>query len=483
MRAQILRIFKNNNFLSLASNIGVAAFGFISFFILVRTFERNIFGEWVLFITAGNFFEMLRFGITRTAIIRFLSGAKNEERFQLIGSNWIIGFYSTTIIAVLIYLAYYLFSSVISASGYEIFFLWYPVLSFINLPLNSAITILHADQKFDKIFYIRMFQTGFFMLFLIINIIFLHWGLMPVLAVFLIKDALTSLFCMVLKWDGIQYILQATKESNRKILNFGKYSTGTLIGSNLLKSSDIVLLGLSPFIGTLGVAMYAVPLKLTEILEIPLRSFAATAFPKISKASLENNTELVKKIYYAYSGGLTLILFPIVIIGFIFAEQLVYILGGAEYLETKTIFRFFCIYGLFISLDRFTGVTLDSINKPRMNFFKVVYMASANILGDIFAIFYASKFILAFSAIYLTFYTNLNLYSIFSHGFQFSVITTLEMVSAVTILFTIIGIIIGVHYLKKEIDIKLRYIPTEGWKFLMSIVREVLAIFFKKKTL
>lgn len=462
--------------------MGVAAFGFISFFILARTFEKSFFGEWILFITIGNFFEMLRFGITRTAIIRFLAGAKPEERSKLIGSNYSLGFYSTTILAALIYTVYFLFQPMIAGSGYELFFLWYPILSFINLPINSAISILHADQRFDKIFYIRMFQTGSFMLFLIVNFIFLHWGLMLVLFVYLGKEAISSLICMVYKWDGLKFIFSGTKESNRTILNFGKYSTGTLIGANLLKSSDVILLGLSPFIGTVGVAMYAVPLKLTEILEIPLRSFVATAFPSMSKASLEGNTEKVKQIYYSYSGGLTFIILPIVVIGFIFAEQFVYILGGAEYLETKTIFRFFCIYGLFISVDKFTGVALDSINRPKKNFFKVVYMASANILGDIFAIFYASKFILAFSVIYLTFYTNLDLYSIFSHGFQFSILTTLEMVSAVTILFTIIGILIGVHYLKQELDIKLRYIPIEGWKFFMSIVRDTLAIFLKKKT-
>lgn len=481
MKTQLLKVFKNNNFLSLANNMGVAIFGMLSFVIMARSFEKNYFGEWVLFIAAGNFFEMLRFGITRTAIIRFLAGAKPEDRNSLIGSNYSIGLYSTCILAGLIYTAYFLFKPMIAGSGYELFFLWYPVLSFINLPLNSAVSILHAYQKFDKLLYIRLFQTGSFTLFLIINILFLHWGIMPVLYVYLGKEAISSIICTIYKWDGLKYFFSGTKESNRTILNFGKYSIGTTIGTNLLKSTDTILLGLSPFIGTVGVAMYAVPLKLTEILEIPLRSFAFNAFPSMSKASLEGNIEKVKQIFYSYSGGVTFIILPIVIIGFIFAEQFILILGGPEYLETKSIFRFFCIYGLFISVDKFTGVALDSINKPKKNLIKVMYMASANILGDIFAIFYASKFVLAFSVLYLASFTNLNLHSIFSNDYQFSMLATLEMVSAVTILFTIIGIIIGIRYLKQEIGIKLRYIPIEGWKFFISIIRDTLALFLKKK--
>lgn len=82
----LAKIFKNHNFLSLANNGLVAVFGFFSFIILVRSLETNEFGEWVLFITSLNFLDMLRFGITRTAIVRFLSGADDKEGKHLLGS-------------------------------------------------------------------------------------------------------------------------------------------------------------------------------------------------------------------------------------------------------------------------------------------------------------------------------------------------------------------------------------------------------------
>jgi len=55
------------------------------------------------------------------------------------------------------------------------------------------------------------------------------------------------------------------------------------------------ILGLSPFIGVTGVALYSIPLKLTEIMEIPVRSFAMTAFPGMSKASIEGKKDIVRK--------------------------------------------------------------------------------------------------------------------------------------------------------------------------------------------
>lgn len=463
--------------------MSVAVFAFISFMLLVRSLDPVIYGEWVLFIVLGNFVEMLRFGVTRTAIIRFLSGANKIDRIKLLGSNWYIGLIATIIISIIIWIVYFVFPTPIKDSGYLLFFIWYPLLSFINLPFNNAISVMMADQRFDRILVIRLVNTIPFMLFLLVNLFFLHYGIMTILYVYLFVNLITSLLCLFKKWDGIQYIFKADKHSNSTILNFGKFSTGTLIGANLLKSSDTILLAMSPFIGTAGVAFYNVPLRLTEILEIPLRSFASTAFPRMSKASLENKVDEVKQIFYSYSGGLTFILLPILIVGFIFAEQFVLILGGPEYIETQNIFRIFCIYGLFISVDKFTGIALDSINKPKKNFIKVVYMAASNIFGDIIAIFYASKIFMVFSIIILLFTSNFNISNIYTFSFQFSMIRTLEMVAFVTILFTIVGIGIGLNYLNKEIKLEFRLIFTEGWKFFRKIVSDVLAVFVKQKSL
>ncbi len=477
MKQKLLNLLKNSNFLSLASNLAVAVFGFLSFLILVRSLNPDLFGEWVLFITAGNFIEMLRFGITRTAIIRFLSGAKEEDREKLIGSNWVIGLIATTIIAIILLAVYFIFTDSIASSGFSLFFIWYPVLGFLNLPFNNAISVLHADQRFDKILWIRLFNVVSFVAFLLVNFIFLKWGLMEILYVYLLINLLTSLLSMVNRWDGIQFIFKASTAANKTILNFGKYTTGTLIGSNLLKSSDAFIIGLSPFLGTTGVAFYSVPLKLTEILEIPLRSFVATAFPRMSKASIENNLKEVKRIYYSYSGGLTLILIPIVIIGFIFAEEFVIILGGREYLETATVFRIFCIYGLFLPIDKFTGVALDSINRPKRNFYKVLYMAGANILGDSVVIFLISKFLLGFSIVTLIFYsdTNVVLIPFISQGYSF--IITLNMVAVVTIIFTLIGIAVGWYYLNQEIKIQFKYVVSEGWRFFWDIISNAFSFF------
>lgn len=466
------QIITSNNFLSLANNGLVAVFAFLSFIMLVRMVPQETFGEWVLFITASNFLDMLRFGITRTALIRFLSGAQDKEAKSLMGANNTINLISTIILALILFVIYFFAKDAIQNSGFDLFFKWYPLLAILTLPFNNAQSVLQAQLRFDKMLWLRLLNVGGFMLFLAANL-FLNYDISVILWAYLLSNLLSSLLASAYNWDGIRFIFKTKSDAVKTILNFGKYTTGTLIGSNLLKSSDTFIIGLSAFLGPLGVALYSIPLKLTEIIEIPLRSFAATAFPGMSKASLDNNPNMVKIIFYTNAGGMTFLMIPVMIFSFIFAEEIVFILGGSDYIITANIFRIFCVYGLLLPIDRFIGVALDSINRPKSNFYKVLYMAGANIIGDLIVVFGLPTLLLGFSFFVLLFSGIMpdNAYNL-AHGF--TVIKTLEGVAFVTILFTLIGISIGYYYLIKTIDIKFLDIFRVGYSEGLRIIKTYL---------
>ncbi len=472
MANYLAKIFKNHNFLSLANNGLVAVFGFFSFIILVRSVPTNEFGEWVLFITTLNFLDMLRFGITRTAIVRFLSGADEEEGNELLGSNYVINLSSTIFLIVIVIAANFFFKESIQESGFSLFFKWFPFIAILNLPFNNALSVLQAKMRFDRILLIRIINVGSFMIFLIVNYFYFQSGILTIMWAYVLINTLSSIIAAMLNWDGLFFILKANKQKSKIILNFGKYTSGTLIGTNLLKSADTFILGLSPFLGVTGVALYSIPLKLTEIMEIPVRSFAMTAFPKMSKASIEGNKDLVKKIWYENVGGLTLLLLPILVVSFIFAEDFVTFIGGAEYSETANVFRIFCFYGLLLPFDRFTGIALDSVNKPKQNFIKVVYMTAANIIGDTIVVFGLYYLILFVSVSTLIFVGYSNPQIITETASMFTMITVLELVAIITIGFTIIGIFVGLYFLRKELDIKLKFVFSSSLIFVGKFLKK-----------
>ena len=443
MKKKIVKIVREANFLSLAANLSIAMFGFASFALLARSFPIDMFGQWVLYISSATFLEMFRFGITNTAIIRYLSGVNNQERIHYIGSNGLIGLVATTAIAIILVGCQFAFPGPIDRAGYSLFFTWYPLLAFINLPLNTALVIMQADQKFGKLLLIKSINSGGFFLIVLVNYLFFEMSLTHMVWAQLTLNLLTSAYCILNGWDGLRYINKATRETNKVLLNFGKYTTFTLIGTNLLRSADTLIISLSP-LGTAAVALYSIPMKLTELQQIPLRSFVATAFPKMSKASVQKNIDEVKSLFYTYSGAMFYLFIFASIFVFAFAEYFVLLLGGPQYIITDPatganavlIMRIFAIYGLLLPIDRMTGVALDSINKPGKNFIKVLIMVIVNVIGDIIAIF---------------------------------VFKSLELVAVGSILFTILGVWIGYYFINKELHLEYRRIFSSGIEFYKTM--------------
>lgn len=443
---KLKKILREDNFLSLTGNVVIAILGIGGFALLTRSLSMDVFGQWVLFIAAGGFVEMFRFGITNTGLIRYLSGADDAFRIKLIGSNALISLSTTVGIAIILILCHTIFNESISNSGYGLFFKWYPLLAFLNLPWNNALVVLQADRKYGQILLIKAINSGAFFLVVLVNFYALNMTLTQLILALLIINTITSIVSIISGWDGLKYITKACTETNRTLLNFGKYTTFTLIGTNLLRSADTLIISLSP-LGNAAVALYSIPLKLTELQQIPLRSFVATAFPKMSKASVQNKIEEVKDLFYTYAGALTYLFVFISLFTFVFAEFFVLLLSGNQYLETDpvtgfnvvNIVRVFSIYGLLLPIDRMTGIGLDSINKPNINALKVLFMVIANIVGDLIAIF---------------------------------VFKSLLLVAVASIIFTLVGIWLGMYFLNKELTLSYKNIFSSGINFYTALLNK-----------
>jgi len=442
MRQIITKIIKEDNFLSLAGNLVIAVLGLAGFALLARSFNPEDFAQWVIFISGGSLIEMLRFGITNNALVRFLSGASHDQSEKLIGSNVLISLVSTIVIAFLMIITNVIFKDIISNSVYELFFTWYPILAFINLPWNNALIVLQANLEYGKLLLIKCLNRGLFFTLLVCNTFIFNLSIIELVWVLLSVNILTSLLTIFKGWDGLIFIKRANKSTNLTLLNFGKYSTFTLIGTNLLRNADLIIISISP-LGSTAVALFSIPLKLTELQQIPLRSFAATAFPKMSKASLEGNVKEVKSLFYSYSGALTYLFVFISLITFIFAEQFVILVSGYQYLGLEStgfdivvLVRIFSIYGILLPIDRMTGIGLDSINKPNINAIKVFFMLLTNIIGDVIAVF---------------------------------IFESLLMVAISTLIFTSVGIGLGAYFLNKEFKISSIQIFESGNRFYKTI--------------
>ncbi|MCX6285698.1 MAG: hypothetical protein NTY96_01110 [Bacteroidetes bacterium] len=450
LKQTTFKIVRDANFLSFAGNLSTALAGLFSFMILLRMLSIHDFGIWVLFTTPASLIDMLRFGVTKEALVRYLSGSNAEERKYYLGSAWIVGLLILAGITVILWTVALLIPQPLKDSGYSLFFIWYPLLGLVTLPWNYAWSIFQADIDFGKILWIRFFNLCSFLVIIFVAYLYLKIDVVMVVFIYIATNLATSLFCMFKKWTGLQFMGHINKSKVMDILKYGRYSMATRIGSSLLKGADSFIISFSAFMGPASVALYAIPLKYIEFIEIPLLSFATTAFPKLSKMSMENNTDGFKRIYYGYTGPIVYIFIVIALVSLILNKYFILILGGVKYLTTSPnityVLMVFILYGMLMPLDRFTGVALDSLNRPDKNFQKVFAMTLANIVGDIFAVF--------------------GLHYLFP---AMPPVTILFFVAVASIVFSVIGLFIGYHFLKKEIDISFSLIFSKGFTFYKEL--------------
>lgn len=436
MKKKLIHIVKEDNFLSLSGNVIIAFFGIVNFALLARSFAPEAFGKWVIFLSASAFLDMFRFGITNTGLVRFLSGADSSQRKAFLGSNTRISLLTSLLMAALLMACWWAFRSSLENSDYALFFMWYPILAIVNLPWNNALVVLQAENSFGKILFLKALNSVSLFILILAHSIHPFLDLSQLLFIWVLINLGTSLVSLLKGWDGMQYFRKAEKATTSSLLHFGKYTTFTLVGTNLLRSADTFIISFSPM-GSAAVALYAIPMKLTELQQIPLRSFTATAFPKMSKASLSGDANTVSRIFHTYSGAISYLFLLLSLLSFLFADLFVYILAGQQYVnnaalagtDPAAIVRVFSIYGLLLPIDRMTGIALDSINKPQINALKVAFMVAANIIGDLIAIF---------------------------------LFKSLMLVAVASIVFTVIGIQLGIYFLRKEIQVDVKHIFRMG---------------------
>jgi O-antigen/teichoic acid export membrane protein len=447
MKQLVLKLLKSSNFHSLAGNVSFAFFNAITFLVMARMLDKAVFGEWIIYLTASSLLNMLRLGLTGTGAIRSISLAKGEEEQAYIGATYKLGFITFIYTATLFYPAWFILKQFFAESYYYPVLLFYPLLSLVNLSYNQATVVTQAQVAFGKLFVLKAVH-GISMLVLIGGYVYRFEPRLDMLILLhALSNFLPGLVAIIKGWDGLKYLRKSTKKHTKELLNFGKYSTLISVGSSLLRSADTFILSMSAVMGATSIAIYAIPMKFVEAVEIPLRSFSATAYPKLSQAFAQGK-EKFNSLLHSYNVATTLLIMPIVLVLFVFAGPLLRFVGGAEYYESillqKNILYIILIYILFLPSDRYTGVALFALDRPVKNFYKTMIMLGANVVFDLIAVF---------------------------------VFESLIAVALATLVFTLLGVYWGWFFVKKESGAKLSSIITEG----RSIFRQSLLLLSKKK--
>ncbi len=396
MPAINLSIFKNKHFLALIGNGIISVFSVVNMSLIYRSLDKVQVGSWFFFLTVLALADAIRNGFLGTATIKFYAGQTLERAQEVLGSVWFLAS-AISISLACISASFIPFSGYFTNVGALTAIHWFGLTFLSSLPYTVTFWILVADERYTPILWLRMVNSGSMILIVSILTYYDTMSLNKLLLYNFLTNCLTSFVCTLFGYTKQSTFFKRTLVCIKELANFGKFSLATNLSSNLLSSADTFILNL--FVGPEAVAIYNLPLRLLEIIEIPLRSFIGTGMSGMAIAYNRKDMGHVAYIFKKYSGMLTWAFIPVFIGVLFFADFAIGLIGGGKYIHTEApnIYRLFMFMAIFYPIDRFNGVTLDIIHQPKMNFYKVLVMLAACVITDFGGMYISKAFTGAYS--------------------------------------------------------------------------------------
>jgi O-antigen/teichoic acid export membrane protein len=192
--------------------------------------------------------------------------------------------------------------------------------------------------------------------------------LLPHLAAYLSISILAgSIVLYIYSRKYLNHNFRPEKKSIKKIFGYGGYIFGSGVMSNIFSNVDQVMT--AAFISNSAVAFYNTASKINGLVDIPSYAAADIIFPKISKASSDDDSaNKVKYLYERMVGVLLSFTTPAAIFIIIFPKFVITIIAGAKYVEAAPILQLYMITGLMRPMQNQAANLLNSVGKPSLCF-------------------------------------------------------------------------------------------------------------------
>ncbi len=361
----------------------VFVFGFGGFYLLTRALSGHELGLWVIFYTITSFIEVGRSGLLQNALVKYLTNASDEEYPILNTASATINIGITIIFILLILLlayptGYYWFKEAIPLTNMLLFYCFTAVFM---IPFHQFNFIQMANMDFKGIFWANFVKQGLFFFF-ILFVVLLSLEISLLTLVFV--QAGTAFVGALINYFFSKKYLRFSKIIDRQkvkeLFNFGRFVFGTNISTMVYKRIDTLMLGALLLPASAGIYEWAI--KITNLSEVPTFSIANIVFPQAAKQAETGGRPALKILYEKSVGAILGLILPFILIVYFFADPIIMLLAGSDFTKTIPVLELTILFGIFIPYTVLFGIILDSMNKPKINFYFTIGGSILNIISN-----------------------------------------------------------------------------------------------------
>ena len=410
----------------------MTALGVGSFILLIRILDKSDFGTWILFLTITALTELGKDGFIRNGLIKFLADSPKSEHAKIITAGFGLNVILSLAIIILILLFSNSLSSIWNSPRIATMFQLYIISTVFLVPYSHFIYIQQGNFKFKGTLLTTLTRKGIFFGG-VIALFYLDLPNENHLFYLVLLDA----FCIALGTiTSYFHVKEFQFKPNKpdiqwfkKLFHYGKFVFGTGIGANLIKMIDQWMLG--SILSTATVSIYTAALRINNFVDMPTTAISTIIFPVSAKRNKTEGTSSTKFLYEKSVAAILCITLPAILFVVIFADYIILIIAGKDYVESIDLLRITIFYTVFTPFGRQFGTLLDSIGKPQLTFttlmivtlsnviFNYIFITHYGILGAVYGTFTAKVVGFIVSMVILKRTINVSIFNIFVYLLDF----------------------------------------------------------------
>ncbi|HEX2607782.1 MAG TPA: oligosaccharide flippase family protein [Flavisolibacter sp.] len=409
----------------------VVLFGMLTTMILAhKAIEPAEMGVWSLFLVIAAFVEIMRHGLVKNSVIKYLNSSGTDEKVMVLSSALVLNTFITILLGIILYAGASGIVRYTKAPALESMIYWYATALLSLIPFSHFEWLMLAKLNFKALFWTYVVRQSVTLVLLLFMLVFHLDVTLNELVVFYAAGILAGAVAAYF-WNRslVSFKFVFSIEWIKKLWKFGQYAFGTGLCNLVFRSTDTFMVS-NILSSTAIVAQQGIALRVFNMADIPSQLIGDILFPKSAGLSPDNKQRI--KYYYEKSVGATLaIILPAILFVLIFPQILILILAGPKYLAAVPYLRLLMLISLFLCFLKQFGTIIDSTGRPKSNFLFTSVLAIVNLgscfffikhfglLGAAYGLLatHAVAFVVSQSLLYRLFH--IQFFNSFRYAFQF----------------------------------------------------------------
>jgi len=352
---------------------------FITMILAHKALNKQEMGVWAIFMSITAVIELIRQGLVKTAMIKFINHSGEQDHRFVLGASFFLNTLITILTALVMFILTPYFSSLLKAPQLEQMLYLLQIGMLLMIPFSHFEWLMYSKVLFKGLFWTYFFRQGItlatvFIIFLINEKISLN-TLVIIYNIGLLTGALVS-YRYVKPFLINSFVFSKVWIFN--LFHFGKYVFASGLSTLVFRSADQMML--SPILGsTVFNASQNIAMRFINLSDLPSQTLGDILFPK-SAQSENSNTPAIIKYYYEKTVGASLcVVMPLVIFVLLFPKLIIYILAGPQYYDAIPYLQLICFTSISLAFLKQYGVIMDSTGRPVINFITITIIAFAHV--------------------------------------------------------------------------------------------------------